>query len=165
MKIDGRCLFVWRHADAGEPRDDADADFQRELSGRGRVQARDTAGWLLASLGKPFTVLSSDAPRAWQTAAFLAPPVALESLRPGRSVLSLQADLVRHWPGRDGPVVLVGHQPQLGGLLATLLGQRETPITIRKAAVWALRHRADREPRVTVIAVRDPGFLAARRTG
>jgi len=44
-------------------------------------------------------------------------------------------------------VLLVGHQPALGELASLLLTGREAPWTIRKGAVWWLRHRSSETER------------------
>ncbi len=160
--LDGRYLFIWRHADAGTPLDDAEADFHRQLSGKGRKQAQAAARWLQAVAGPQLTLLSSPAPRAWQTASFAGPPSRLDDLAPGQPVAAARAALRACWPQPGGPVVLVGHQPQLGELISSLLGPQPFALTLRKAGIWALRYRAEREPAVVVVSVRDPAFTAAR---
>ena len=50
-----------------------------------------------------------------------------------------------------GPVLLVGHQPWLGQVAATVLGLPEASCAVRKAAVWWLRSRAREDQVQTVV--------------
>ena len=54
------------------------------------------------------------------------------------------ADLIAasNWPKRAGMVILVGHQPTLGRLGASLLAGHPADWTIRKGALWWLSGRA-----------------------
>ena len=45
------------------------------------------------------------------------------------------------WPHGKSPVVVVGHQPTLGRVVARLLGLQEDDCSVKKGAVWWLRHR------------------------
>ena len=45
------------------------------------------------------------------------------------------------WPAAKFPVLLVGHQPALGALIAQLLNMPDEACTVRKGAVWWLRCR------------------------
>jgi phosphohistidine phosphatase len=127
-------LIVWRHAEAHEAEPGED-DMTRALTPRGRKQAERMATWLDAQLPQGTRVLCSPAVRAEQTVQALGRKYKVrDALSPGASV----AD---GWPDARYPVLLVGHQPALGGMVAQLLGMPEAACAIRKGAVWWLRHR------------------------
>lgn len=159
MSIDGRYLFLWRHGDAGIAQLEPELDFARELSARGLAQVAQASEWLNKRLPAQFNLLSSAAPRAWLTAQHLGEPTQLDQLRPGQSAPALERAMATWWPTNGAPTVLVGHQPQLGALASLLIGgQPGNVVTIRKAAIWCLKYRSDKQPAVIVTAVRDPGF-------
>ncbi len=162
MSPDDRLLVIWRHADAGEPIADPALDLRRELSRKGRRQARLTAQWLRRHLPETFRLITSPAPRAMQTACELAQPEPDDSLLPGACV---QQALDRRFERLAPVVVLVGHQPQLGGLVQAYLDparvQGESALSVRKSTAWCLRLRGvpnDESVRVQVVGVFDPAF-------
>jgi phosphohistidine phosphatase len=128
-------LILWRHAEA-EPGVD---DLERKLTTKGRKQAARVAGWLNARLPSRFTLYSSPAKRALQTAKALdAPLETSELLAPERPA----ADVLRavNWPNQDQLVIVVGHQPTLGRVVARLLGN-EADLSIQKGALWWIEAR------------------------
>ena len=121
-------LFLLRHAEA---EDDAVSDAARRLTPRGLEQAR-IAGRFCARVGiTPELVLFSPFVRAEQTArAFAeawppdartlqAAPFAASGMHPEAGMRELRAF------ERFASVMLVGHQPDLGSLAASLLGMRD----------------------------------------
>ena len=146
-------LILWRHADA-EPGVD---DLERKLTTKGRKQAARVAGWLNARLPSRFSLYSSPAKRALQTAKALdAPLETSELLAPERSA----ADVLRavDWPNRDQLVIVVGHQPTLGRVVARLLGN-EADLSIQKGALWWVEARdKGSKSGVRVRAVVSPDF-------
>ena len=42
------------------------------------------------------------------------------------------------WPGGDGTVILVGHQPDFGRAIAYLVSRRDTDWTLKKGGLWWL---------------------------
>ena len=148
-------LILWRHADA-EPGVD---DLERKLTVKGRKQAARVAGWLNARLPSRFSVYSSPAKRALQTAKALDTPFETsELLAPDR----VAADVLRavDWPNREGEiVVVVGHQPTLGRVVARLLGT-DAELSIQKGALWWIEAR-DRTGKSAVLvrAVIGPTLL------
>jgi phosphohistidine phosphatase len=147
-------LILWRHADA-EPGVD---DVERKLTAKGRKQAARVAGWLHAHLPAKFTVYSSPAKRALQTAKALdMQPTVSDLLAPDRSA----ADILRavDWPSRDELVIVVGHQPTLGRVVARLLGS-SGELSIQKGALWWIEARdKDGSAGVRVRGVIAPDFL------
>src|SRR5215216_6828383 len=99
-------LILWRHADAEDP--GPQGDFARELTKKGRKQAKAMADWLRPRLEGKWTILSSPAARAIQTVLPLEVPYEVSPrLDPSRSA----QDLLREsgWPHADR-VIVVGHQ-------------------------------------------------------
>lgn len=151
-------LIIWRHAEAHEAEPGED-DLQRALTPRGRKQAERMAAWLDAQLPQGTRVLSSPAIRAEQTVRALNRKYKVrDALSPGASVEDVLE--TSGWPEARYPVLLVGHQPALGGLVAKLLGMPEPACAIRKGAVWWLRHRIrEAQAQTVLLAVTCPERL------
>jgi phosphohistidine phosphatase len=176
-------LILWRHAQAqvGPPgwvpdaanaervaqglRPDllAHEDLARALTPKGERQAERMAAWLHQRLPESTRVLVSPAVRAQQTALALG--------RAFKTVASLDPDAppealleAARWPRARDPVLVVGHQPAFGLLVAQLLQDADTapadPWSIKKGAVWWIQSR-EREGRrqVTLQAVQNPELL------
>jgi phosphohistidine phosphatase len=125
-------LILWRHADA----EDGSPDMARRLTKKGRKQAAHVAEWLEKRLPNDYVLISSPAVRARETAEALGEPRIVEALAPGASVKEiLQA---AGWPGGDGTVILVGHQPDFGRAIAYLVSRRDTDWTLKKGGLWWL---------------------------
>jgi phosphohistidine phosphatase len=56
------------------------------------------------------------------------------------------------WPEGRGPVLVIGHQPTLGQVIAQLLNLPEGECTMRKGSVWWLRQR-ERNGRMQTVIV------------
>lgn len=151
-------LIIWRHAEAHEAEPGED-DLQRALTPRGRKQAERMAAWLDAQLPQGTRVLSSPAIRAEQTVRALNRKYKVrDALSPGASVEDVLE--TSGWSEARYPVLLVGHQPALGGLVAKLLGMPEAACAIRKGAVWWLRHRVrEAQAQTVLLAVTCPERL------
>jgi len=147
-------LIVWRHAEA----EDGMPDLERALTQKGRKQAQRIAEWLLQRLPARFAVIASPAARAQQTAEALGVPIKTDrTLAPGAS----PAAIIKAcgWPDNKGAVVIVGHQPDLGRVLAGLLGAHGS-FSIRKGALWWISNRVrDEKDQVVVRAVVSPDLL------
>lgn len=144
-------LILWRHAEAEEAREGQD-DLDRALTSRGEKQATRVAGWLDRVLPEGTRILSSPARRCEQTALALGRKYKIKpELVQGTTVEAmLQA---AQWPDARQPVLLVGHQPVLGQVLAQLLGM-EADCPVRKGSAWWLRRRdRDGDSETVVIAV------------
>ena len=149
-------LILWRHAEAVEHPDlvsggpgDAD-DLARQLTPKGEKQATRMAAWLDRQLPSGARVWSSPAQRAEQTAQALDRKFKVsEVLVPDGDPLAL-LELVQ-WPSSKAPVVVVGHQPTLGRVVARLLGLSEEDCAIKKGAVWWLRFRERHGATQTVV--------------
>ncbi len=158
-------LILWRHAEAHEHPDPlhgtpGDAqDLARRLTSRGEKQAARVAGWLDRQLPEGARIFSSPALRCEQTA------MAIDRRFKPRSELLPEGDpldlleLVQ-WPRGKSPVVVVGHQPTLGRVIARLLGLAEEDCSVRKGALWWLRHRERGSASQTVVVtVQTPELL------
>ena len=150
-------LILWRHADAEDagPRGDA----SRRLTKKGRKQAERMAKWLGPRLEGEWRIVVSPAERALETVEPLGREV---EVRDSVSTAASARDVLREagWPG-GGNVVVVGHQPTLGEVAATLLGGAAGEVAVRKGAVlwFASRARAGHEETV-LKAVIDPDMLS-----
>ncbi|MBS3995819.1 MAG: histidine phosphatase family protein [Hydrogenophaga sp.] len=158
-------LIIWRHAEAhehpeplqGRPGDPL--DLVRRLTPRGEKQAARMAAWLDRQLPESTRVFASQAQRADQTVQALGRRYRYrDELLPGRHALPL-LDLAQ-WPHARSPVLLVGHQPTLGQLMAHLLGLSAQECPVKKGAVWWLRYRErDGKPQAVVVTVQTPEML------
>jgi len=124
-------IILWRHADAAEGYPDA----ERELTEKGRAQAKRMASWLNARLPEDVLILASPARRAQQTAAALRRKVvtsdAVDASADAQSLLA-----AAHWPRGAHTTLIVGHQPTLGHAASLLLTGADGDLSVRKGAVW-----------------------------
>jgi phosphohistidine phosphatase len=151
-------LLLWRHAEAHEAQAGGD-DLARVLTPRGEKQAARMAAWLDRQLPEGARVLASPARRTEQTAMALGRKYKLrEELAPDATVEQL-LQLVQ-WPEGRGVTVVVGHQPVLGQTIARLLAIHGSECSVKKGAVWWLRHRQrDGVSQTTLVAVQSPDVL------
>jgi len=152
-------LILWRHAHAGDPLSDPLQDLTRPLTTKGERQAARVAAWLNQHLTDSTRVLVSPAVRTRQTAAALGRSFKVtDALAPDRSVDDLLE--VCRFPKSREAVLVVGHQPTLGLVLARVLGAdgaAQGPWSVRKGAFWWLRWREREDgPQITVQAVLGP---------
>jgi phosphohistidine phosphatase len=154
-------LVLWRHAEAYDltESDPPEADLSRELTSRGAKQAARMAAWLDRQLPEGARIYSSGAMRAEQTAKALQRKYKMRTeLQPGASVSQLLE--VAQWPNSDSTVLLIGHQPSLGAVVAYLLGLQEGSCAVKKGAVWWLRTRLREGHQQTVlVTVQTPEYL------
>ena len=151
-------LILWRHAEAENAGENED-DLDRPLTQRGEKQAARMAVWLDRQLPDGLRVLASPARRTEQTAKALGRKYKLraELLPDGQPDELLE---LAQWPRSRRAVLIVGHQPMLGQTVARLLGLRADECSIRKGAVWWLRHRQRQDASETILlAVQSPEFL------
>lgn len=158
-------LILWRHAEAhehpdlllGAPGDSK--DLARRLTSRGEKQASRMAAWLDRQLPEGARVFSSPATRCEQTVMALDRKFKLrDELLPEGDPLDL-LELVQ-WPTGKSPVVVVGHQPTLGRVIARLLGLAEEDCSVKKGALWWLRHRErGSSSQTVVVTVQTPELL------
>jgi phosphohistidine phosphatase len=113
-------LFLVRHAHA----DPGDPDELRKLSERGRNEARALAERMATHATPPALVLTSPLARARETADAIADRLGAdlrvdERLAPGANADDVRAALA----GEEGPVAVVGHQPDCSEIADELLGR------------------------------------------
>jgi len=151
-------LLLWRHAEAHEAQPGGD-DLARALTPRGEKQAARMAGWLDRQLPEGARILVSPARRTEQTALALGRKYKLrEELGPGATVEQLLQ--TAQWPDGRGVTVVVGHQPVLGQAIARLLAIHGSECSVKKGAVWWLRHRLrDGISQTTLVSVQSPDVL------
>jgi phosphohistidine phosphatase len=115
-------LYLVRHAAAAP----GDPDELRKLTPEGREQARALGEQLREKQVTPSVVLTSPLLRARETGSELARALSVESepderLAPGATVDDVR-DVVE---GRGDHVIVVGHQPDCGQIVAALSGGPE----------------------------------------
>jgi phosphohistidine phosphatase len=151
-------LILWRHAEA-HPLREGQTDLERALTAKGERQAKRMAEWLNRRLADSTRILVSPALRCQQTVRALDRQFkTVPALVPDGSGEALLQ--VARWPDANEPVLVVGHQPTLGLVAAHLLADGGQAWTLKKGAVWWLRHR-DREDGAQVVlqAVQSPDLL------
>ena len=132
-------LYLIRHGLAEAVGEKWPDDDKRPLTEEGVSRLRKQARGL-ARLGVTIDlVLTSPLVRTRQTAEIIAAGldprphvISLDSLAPTGSAAAVLADLDKH--ARKTRIALVGHEPGIGDLAATLVGARR-PIEFKKGAV------------------------------
>ena len=128
-------LYILRHADADT---EAATDSARTLSAKGEEQARLVAQFCRALGIQPGVIFASPLVRAQQTAKPVGKELRVEIttarwLACGAKPDAILAELaaLKNVPA----VMLVGHEPDLGNLVAHLLGADGGTIHVRKASL------------------------------
>ena len=117
-----RTVVLVRHAKAESGEEGA--DHERRLTDAGRRAAAEAGQWLAGRVPAPDDVWCSSAVRAVQTWAAMAP-----SLRAPRPTIERDLyltgarELATRLSGVTGSVVVVGHNPTMEQVLATLVGE------------------------------------------
>ena len=130
-------LILWRHADAGtNPTNQG--DLGRPLSKKGIKQAKKMAKWLDKELPKDTRIIVSPAVRTEETVkpleALGRKYEVLEALEPTKNVAALLK--AANWPDSKVPVLVVGHQPTLGKVVAQLVVKKNIELHVKKGAIW-----------------------------
>jgi phosphohistidine phosphatase len=132
-------LIVLRHAEA---EDHAPTDHLRRLTEKGTHQAEAVGVYLKEHAIKVDIILSSPALRTAETAEIVAEELELEVQTvpwalPGMTPEMAMNSLERFQSAKR--VLLVGHQPDIGLLVARLLGLRDDrSLHVRKASLFQL---------------------------
>jgi phosphohistidine phosphatase len=150
-------LILWRHAEA---EDQAASDLVRQLTGRGMKQAQASAKWLKSRIDDDAVFLVSPATRTIQTMeAFGDQYRVVKELAPGAGAQTV-LDVVE-WPrGIAETVVVVGHQPTLGQVAASLMTGREANWTMKKSGIWWFQQRSRAgDDQIVLRAVAGPDLL------
>lgn len=151
-------LILWRHAEAedGTP---TLPDLKRRLTPKGEKQARQMAQWLAQHLPKTTRILVSPAERTQQTVHPLLLPYELEK-KVGVGMTADELLTAAGWPDQDGTVLVVGHQPTLGQVAATLMSGEAADWSVKKGGVWWFSHRRRGTQVQTILrAVMHPDLL------
>ena len=147
-------LILWRHAEAEDA--EGQDDLRRSLTARGEKQAARVAAWLDRQLPEGTRILCSPARRCEQTVLTLGRKYKVrDELAPEATV----ADVLElaQWPAAKQAVLVVGHQPVLGEVIAKLLNLKHDSCALRKGAAWWLRTRErDGHEQTVVVAVQSP---------
>jgi phosphohistidine phosphatase len=143
-------LYILRHAEAIEA-SDAICDEWRYLTENGRKSVERISRHIGAYGRKPHLIISSPLVRAVQTAQL----AAMNAGRRNRVVISgllapggAVEELITHLKGCTDAkrVMVVGHEPQLGSLVAALL-MRNATISLKKAGCVALEFSPEKGDR------------------
>ena len=123
-------LYIVRHADAGDPAEWIGPDAERPLSSKGVKQAARLAAALVAAGTNVGSLRTSPARRCTETCAVIAAALETtatidEHLADGPTAAHVAKLLARR--GNDA-LLLVGHQPHLGNLIAELTGLAAIPV-------------------------------------
>jgi phosphohistidine phosphatase len=138
-------LYILRHADADT---EARTDDERYLSKKGEQQAERVARFCDRYGIKPDVILTSPLRRAHETAKIVADTLGVELvtvqwLACGAKPATVLAKIEEH--RKLASVMLVGHEPDFSGLVAHLLGVKDShAIIIRKASLTAVELLASR---------------------
>jgi phosphohistidine phosphatase len=134
-------IYLVRHSDSVD-RVPSMPDAARYLSARGRVSFREMALRFRDAGGHPTRILTSPFVRAVQTAEILSETLRYDGevvldprLSPGFDIAMLNA-VLDGYPG-EREIALVGHEPDLGGILTLLLSLPQR-YAMRKGAIAAL---------------------------
>jgi phosphohistidine phosphatase len=142
-------LILWRHAEAVDWQEDCD-DLDRGLTARGYKQAIRMAEWLERQLPESTRIFTSPARRCEDTVCRLDRKYKVsKDLLPDANASDMLSFL--QWPNLKATVLIVGHQPMIGQIVAQSLGLQSTECAIRKASVWWLRSRERDGQRQTVL--------------
>jgi len=154
-------LIFWRHAEA-EVNSNTGADADRVLTKAGHKDAAKMAKWLNQHLPANTEVFCSPAMRCLETVA------ALQQLNPIEvkvvDFLSIEstAKIIANKicnGDTNTSTLIVGHQPNLGLVIAKLLGMNENACVVKKGAVWWLRQReSDGVLQTYLFAVKHPDY-------
>jgi phosphohistidine phosphatase len=124
-------IWLLRHGDA----EDGSPDEQRKLTSKGEEQAR-AAGAALAALGvEPTACLSSPRVRAADTARLACEPLGAEVELEDR-LAGGGFDPEELAAGRDGDVILVGHEPDFSEAVQRMTGAR---VKLKKGGLAAVQ--------------------------
>jgi phosphohistidine phosphatase len=148
-------LILWRHAEAepGEP------DLQRRLTAKGIKQASKMAYWLDRNLPDNCRIFVSPAVRTLETVAALdRKHKIVQELAPDASAETVLR--ITNWPRSRETVMIVGHQPYLGQVAASVLGTPIQECAIRKGNIWWITQKQREDEILTYIkAIMTPDLV------
>lgn len=129
-------VYFLRHADA-ESSEPGKPDAERRLTDKGRRQTAAVSRYLVEQGIRVALVLSSPHARAAETAQPVAESLGVDlatddRLAAGRLGVAQLAAILRELVG-PGAVLIVGHEPDISGTIAELIGGGE--VEVKKAAL------------------------------
>lgn len=141
-------LYVMRHAEAVE-KNDGLQDEWRYLTEKGRTEAGKISAKIVSIGSKPRLTITSPLTRAVQTAEIAAGKACRRNVVVASELLLPNADIVElitHIRGcKDAKrIMVVGHEPHLGSLIAVMLGREDATITLKKSSCVALELDPDK---------------------
>lgn len=143
-------LILWRHAEA-EPEAGDLPDEARELTPKGRKQAKRAAAWLKERLKGRYVLLSSPAVRTRQTAVELTNDFELiDEIGPDSTASRILK--AAGWPAAKGTVIVVGHRPGLNRAAPLLMVGREREWEMKKGGLWWFQARDGELPLLRAVA-------------
>jgi phosphohistidine phosphatase len=151
-------IVLWRHAEAVDWQEGCD-DLDRALTARGYKQAIRMAEWLDRQLPESTRIYSSPARRCEDTICRLDRKYKIhKDLLPESKADDILSSI--QWPMAKGTVLLVGHQPMIGQIVAQSLGLKDSACAVRKGSVWWLRSRErDGQRQTVLVAVQSVDML------
>jgi len=134
-------LYLLRHGKAEKTVPVGDTDEERPLTGRGRSEVRNIAGWTRSHGCRFDYIATSPLTRAYQTAAIVAEvyqdsdgPVVWEELSPGMEFDRLIYRIREQ--GSLSSILLVGHEPSLSTLMSMIItGSVDARILLKKGGL------------------------------
>ena len=151
-------IVLWRHAEAVDWQEGCD-DLDRALTARGYKQAIRMAEWLDRQLPESTRIFTSPARRCEDTVCRLDRKYKInKDLLPESKVDDILSSI--EWPLAKSTVLLVGHQPMIGKIIAQSLGLKDSSFAVRKGSVWWLRSRErDGQRQTVLVAVQSVDML------
>ncbi|MEI8013156.1 MAG: histidine phosphatase family protein [Candidatus Omnitrophota bacterium] len=136
-------LYVMRHAEAVEGNETLQDEW-RYLTEGGRLVAKKMSSLIAKNGPKPRLTITSPLTRAVQTAEIAAEKACRKNIVIASGLLLPGADiseLITYIKGLTDAkrVLLVGHEPQLGSFVATLLGRTDEVVALKKGACVTLK--------------------------
>ena len=133
-------LYILRHAEA-EP--EARTDAERALTSKGRDQAKEVGRFCCEQNIYPALILTSPLVRAQQTAKLVCKELGDKSKLESAEFLSAGMNPERAFAHLNkfsdaGPLMLVGHEPDLSEFIAASIGGGSESIRLRKAGLAKL---------------------------
>lgn len=122
-------FLIMRHGEAVDPTASM-SDGERWLTEKGRRVTREVAAWI-AEHHRPAALWTSPLVRATQTAEIVASALGFEGeVRVVREIAqgndARLTELLRRYDG-DGPLLVVGHEPTLSGVVQRVLDDERWP--------------------------------------
>jgi phosphohistidine phosphatase len=164
-------IILWRHAEAVDLEEISDVasvqeamqnDATRAITLKGHQQAKKMASWLARHLPKDTMLHCSPALRAFQTAQALNYKINVNSAFKPNATLQqvlMTIEKLSPQPNIVGNLLVVGHQPWIGQLAASLLCASDCEMNIKKGAIWWLRQLESMPGRYEIMTVQIPTKL------